>query len=471
MSPLPCTLHLFRSRGSALALSLCLLSACAPPAGRLPSIPPSNQVSQNNPAYDAQVRLIQEAHRAFVQERYPAAALFFNRFIDDATESSRLAEARWWLGRTYERLGDYRSAMAQYRLLATESAAQQADGALYEGYALRRLDDLRRPRIDGHHGETTQLALRVTADQLPPTAGLVPWLQELAQAGVTVLAIAPAQAKKSGSQEFNVETVRSVAAETHRLGLLIWVVLDLHHGSGLDVRPEWMATTRHAARPDDASRSSVDVAHPGYQAYLEEMVRRLARAGCDGVVLAARSTAGFGEEFSDESRRLFAASFGLSGTLEDIVGGAASSDIKEEGRSANYWRWVGWKARSYAQWTVRLRKVLRERNPAATLSIEVRQSSLATPLQGLEQFGEDVAELSSNTGGSLVVRHEGIEGETALEKLGRQLGGQDRVWIGLSVKTATRPVAMGEFNRSIADLAAFGRWNRVIRAESAQTIP
>lgn len=471
MSLLPCTFQLFRSRGSALALSLCLVSGCAPLASRLPSIPSPNQVLHNNPAYDAQVRLLQEAHRAFVQERYPAAALFFNRFIDDATESPRLAEARWWLGRTYERLGDYRSAMAQYRLLATESAAQQADGALYEGYALRRLDDLRRPRIDGHHGDAMQLALSVTVDQLPPITGLVPWLQELAQAGVTVLAIAPAQAPKSGIQAFNVEMVRSVAAETHRLGLLLWVVLDLHDGSGLDVRPEWMAATRQAARPDGASRSSVDVAHPGYQAYLEEMVRRLARAGCDGVVLAMRSTAGFGEEFSDESLRLFAASFGLNGTLEEIFGSRTSTDITEQGQSATYWRWVGWKARSYAQWTVRLRKVLRERNPAATLSIEVRQSSLTMPLQGLEQFGEDVAELSSNAGGSLVVRHEGIEGEAALEKLGRQLGGPDRVWIGLSVKTLTRPIAMEEFNQSIADRAILSRWNRVIHAESAQTIP
>ena len=215
----------------------------------------------------------------------------------------------------------------------------------------------------------------------------------------------------------------------------------------------------------------MDVAHPGYQTYREELVRRLVRTGCDGVLLAARSTAGFAEEFSDESRRLFSASFGLNGTLDPIVGSTSLSDSKEEGRAAHYWRWVGWKAKSYAQWTVRLRKVLRERNPAATLSIEVRQSSLTTPLQGLEQFGEDVAELSSNTGGSLVVRHEGIEGEAALENLGRQLGGPDRVWIGLSVKTSTRPIAMEEFNRSIADLAVFGRWNRVVRAESTQTIP
>ncbi|MBH0178161.1 MAG: tetratricopeptide repeat protein, partial [Nitrospira sp.] len=471
MSPLPFTRCHLRVGGSAIALSLCLLSACAQPVGRFSSVPSSSRIAHTNPAYDAQVRLLQEAHRAFVQERYPAAALFFNRFVDDAKDSPRLAEARWWLGRAYEQLGDYRSAMAQYRLLAAESMVQQADGALYEGYALRRLEELRRPRVDGHYGDTTQVALRVTADQLPPITALVPWLRELTQAGVTVLAIASAQASKSGIQEFNVEMVRSVAAEAHRYGLLVWVVLELHDGQGLDIRPEWMATTGHAARPDGAVRSRVDIVHPGYQAYLEEMVRKLVRAGCDGVLLAARSVGGFSEESSDDSRRLFAASFGLSGTPEDLFGIIASSDFKEEGRSASYWRWVGWKARNYAQWTVRLRKVLRERNQAATLSIEVHQASLTTPLQGLEQFGEDVTELSSNASGSLVVRHEGIAGDAALEKLGRQFGGPDRVWIGLPVKVATVPVVMEELNRSIANLAERRRWNMVIHIESTQTVP
>jgi hypothetical protein len=465
MSPLSFTRWHLRIGGSAVLLSLCFLSACAPSAGRFSSIPP-----HKNPAYDAQVRLLQEAHRAFVQERYPAAVLFFNRFIDNAKDSPRLAEARWWLGRAYEQLGDYRSATAQYRLLAAESMAQQADGALYEGYALRRLDELRRPRADGQHGETIQLALHVTADQLPPSTGFEPWFRQLAQAGVMVLVLAPDRTPKSGHQEFNIETVRSVAVEAHRLGLLLWVMLELHHGHGLDIRQEWMARLGHADKSDDLSLPKVDIAHPGYQAYVEELVRRLARAGCDGVLLAARSAAGFADEFSDDSRRLFAASFGLSGTFEDIFGSTAAS-TGEEGRSTNYWRWVGWKARNYAQWTVRLRKLLRERNPAATLSIEVHQSSLMTPLQGLEQFGEDVAELAPNTGGSLVVRDGGIAGEAALEKLGRQLGGPDRVWIGIPMKMATFPVAIEDLNRSIADLAGLRRWNMVIYPESAQTVP
>ena len=470
MDLLPFTRCHLRIGGSALALSLCFLSACAPPPSRFPTTPAQIRVSHNDPAHDAQARMLQEAHRAFVQGRYPAAALFFNRFIDGAKNSPHLAEARWWLGRAYEQLGERRAAMAQYRLVAAESPVQQIDGLLYEGYALRRLDEMRRPRSDGHREHTTQLALRVTADQLPLSAGLAPWLQELAQAGVTVLALTPVP--NSGHEGVNFEAVRTVAGEAHRLGLLLWVVLDLHQGQGIDVRPEWMAATRHRAGHEAIPTLNVDIAHPAYQSSVEEMVRMLARTGCDGVLLAARSTAGFAEEFSDDSRRLFAAAFGFSGTPEDfLLGGTASVDTQAQGSSAAYWRWVGWKARSYAQLAVRLRKVLRERNQAATLSVEVHESSLVTPLQGLEQFGEDVAELSPRTGGSLVVRQEGVGGEAVLEKLDRELGTPDRVWIEVSVKTATRPLAPGEVAQMILKRAEFGRWNIVLHTESVQSVP
>jgi hypothetical protein len=272
-------------------------------------------------------------------------------------------------------------------------------------------------------------------------------------------------------ERFSLEAVRAIADEAHRLGLLLWVAMDLHQGHGMDVRPEWVATTRHVARHEHTSLSTVDIANPAYQAYLEEVIRMLADTGCDGVFLAARSMAGFAEEFSDDSLRLFAASFGLSGSQEEILGVISATDTKPEEQSANYWRWIGWKARSYAHLAVRLGTVLRERNPTATLSVEVHQSSLTSPLQGLEQFGEDVAELSPKTGGSVVVRHEGTGEKTALEKLEQQLGTPNRVWIEVAVKAATGPFSMGELKRSLITLAEFRPWNLVIHAEAAPVVP
>jgi hypothetical protein len=62
-------------------------------------------------------------------------------------------------------------------------------------------------------------------------------------------------------------------------------------------------------------------------------------------------------------------------------------------------------------------------------------------------------------------------GEAVLEKLDRELGTPDRVWIEVSVKTATRPLATGEVAQMIVNLAEFGRWNIVLHAESVQSVP
>ena len=103
--------------------------------------------------------------------------------------------------------------------------------------------------------------------------------------------------------------------------------------------------------------------------------------------------------------------------------------------------------------------------------MEVHEESLITPLQGLEQFGEDVAELTLDIGSSLVVRDKGMAGEAPLEKLGRQLGEPERIWIGFPIKVATVPFVMEELNRSIANLARLRRWNMVIYVEPTQAVP
>ncbi|TKS61943.1 MAG: hypothetical protein EWM72_00069 [Nitrospira sp.] len=452
-------------------LSLCLLSSCAPQVGQLPTIPPPSDASYDDPARDAQSRLLKEAYRAFVQERYPAAALFFRRFVDDAPDSPRLAEARWWLGRAYEQLGDYRAAMAQYRVVAAGPLSHQVNGMLYEGHALRRLDELRQLHADQHNGQARQLALRVSVSQLPPTPALTPWLQELVQGGVTALVIEPAQSPTStGGVGLNLETVKGLVTEAHRLGLLLWVALDLHQGQGMDLRPEWM-TTPNGHALEESSTLRPDIANPAYQSYLEEIVRVLVRSGCDGLFLAARSVTGFAGEFSDDSFHEFASSFGLSLSPEQVFAVNQSPDVQIQERSGSYWRWVGWKALSYAKLMVRLRKVLRESTPTATMLVEVHQISLSVPLQGLEQYGEDLAELATRTSGSVVVRHEGAGGEMLLEKLGQQLGTMDRVWVGIPVKLATIPPSIGGLKQSIFDIAESGRWNMLVLTESAQTVP
>jgi hypothetical protein len=438
---------------------------------RPPTIPPADDASHDDPARDARARLLQEAYRAFVQERYPAAVLFFRRFVDDSPDSPRMAEARWWLGRAYEQLGDYRAAMAQYRVLAAVQLKHQLNGTVYEGHALRRLDELRRIHPGQLSGHARQLALRVTPGQLPPASAFSTWLAELTQSGVTALVVEPFQAPAVGREGLTTETIMDLLHASHRAGLQGWLALNLHAGHGMDVRPEWLTTSLNGPAHGDGPARGPDVTNPAYQSFVEESVRVLARSGWDGLFLPARSTPGFARDFSEGSFRAFSSSFGLDLLPEQVFASARSPDGQAQEPSPTYWRWAGWKAVSYAKLVTRLRKVLREVNPVAMTIVEVHQSTLSAPLQGLEQYGEDLAELVPPTGGSVVVRQEQPGGEAPVEKLGEQLGTPDRAWVGVRMTAPAVPLPVGALTSFLSDHPESTRSNLVILLDSPRSVP
>lgn len=471
MTSLPFTLHRLRIQGYALAVFLCVLSACALQTDRPSAIPPAGDASYDDPARDARARLLREAYRAFVQDRYPAAVLFFRRFVDDSQESPRMAEARWWLGRAYEQLGDYRAAMAQYRVVAAGQLRHQVNGTVYEGHALRRLDELRRTRGRQLNGQARQLALRVTPAQLPPASALSTWLAELTQSGVTALVVEPFQVPMAGHEGQKTETIMDLLLASHLAGLQVWLELDLHAGHGMDVKPDWLTTSSNGPAREEGPAHGPDVTNPAYQSFVEEFVRVLARSGWDGLFLLARPTTGFARDFSEGSFRAFSSSFALELSPEQVLASARASDGQVQEPSPTYWRWAGWKAVSYARLVARLRKVLREVNPIATTIVEVHQATLSAPLQGLEQYGEDLAELVPPTGGSVVVRQEEPAGGAPVEKLGEQLGIPERVWIGVRMNVPAVPLPVGALTAFLSDHPQATRSNLVIRLDSPRSVP
>jgi len=435
MVSLPFTSGQALVRGAAVALSLALLCSCSPrlvPSS--PSSAPLEQI-QGDPARDAQLSLLREAHRAFAQERYPTAALFFRRFVNStAAGAPRLAEARWWLGRSYEQMGEYRAAMAEYRILATGDAGGDSQAPLYQQQALDRLDQLRQIPGWSHVTVPRQVALGLPLSRLPPVSAWVAWLQALLKIGVTTVLLDPAGS--DWGDDRSQETVQAFVGAAHLSGLSVWGALDPHQGSGISLRPEWLSRSL-AMRGDLLSRLP-DPLHPDYQTAIENRATMLLRAGCDGILLRARETQGYAQDFSDGSFQLFTSAFGLALTPQQLFGASAGGEVMVYDRESTYWRWVGWKARGYATVAARIKRLIREANPVGRLLIEVHGSTVSEPLIGLEQYGEDLNDLFQRSGGELVIRAEDSQSPVLLEQLVQQVGSSDRLWL---VRPVTVPDA------------------------------
>jgi len=164
----------------------------------------------------------------------------------------------------------------------------------------------------------------------------------------------------------------------------------------------------------------------------------LLRAGCDGILLRARETQGYAQDFSDGSFQLFTSAFGLALTPQQLFGASVGGEVMVYDRESTYWRWVGWKARGYATVAARIKRLIREANPVGRLLIEVHGSTVSEPLIGLEQYGEDLNDLFQRSGGELVIRAEDSQSRVLLEQLVQQVGSSDRLWL---VRPVTVPDA------------------------------
>ncbi|MEQ1626533.1 MAG: tetratricopeptide repeat protein [Nitrospira sp.] len=426
MVSLPFTFGQPLMRGAALALSLALLCSCSPRLAPSPSSSAPLEQIHDDPARDAQLSLLREAHRAFAQERYPTAALFFRRFVDSTQAGAQQsAEARWWLGRSYEQMGEYRTAIAEYRVLATGDAGGDSQIQLYQQQALDRLDQLRQIPGGSHVTVVRQVALGLPLSQLPPVSAWVAWFQALLKIDITTVLLDPAGSDWGNGR--NPETVQAFVGAAHLAGLSVWGALDPHQGRGISLRPEWLS--RALAMNGDLLSRLPDPLHPDYQTAIEERATMLLRAGCDGILLRARETQGYAQDFSDGSFQRFTSAFGLTITPQQLLGDAVGVEAMLYDRESTYWRWVGWKARSYVTVAARIRKLIREAKPAGRLLIEVHGSTVSEPVIGLEQYGEDLNDLFQRSGGELVIRTEDSKSSALLEQVAQQVGSSDRLWL------------------------------------------
>jgi hypothetical protein len=396
-----------------------------------------------DPALDAQTRLLDSAYRAYVQERYPLASALLQRFVDSNPDSPRLSEARWWLARSYEQGGDLPAALSAYRALIGESMRSIPRVGSYEYHALNRLDAFRRSLGPSSLLERRQIALWLTnADWLTiPDVGL--WIEQLADAGVTSLIVQagslPRVTVQSGPMGVYFRTSKVPVVEdlftvivpaAHAKGMAVLAAFNLHEPGWLKVNPEWGTVMVGGADQALQPVGPVDVLHPDYQRFVSEVAQDLLRTDIDGLVLGARRTKGFAEEWSPTSRRMFEGIFG------------PSSDSQDRSVSPDAWRWAGWKTRSYLGFVAGLARQLRQTRPGLLVAVAVHERAVFFPVDALTEYGEDVIE-TKQRGLHLVVQPEpglleradeqGARLETVRQRLTPTAGDDRQLWLGFAL--------------------------------------
>jgi Tetratricopeptide repeat len=429
---------------------LVVLSGCADLAPRFPpSVPPA--ASRIDPALDAQTRLLESAYRAYMQERYPLANALLQRFVDANPDSPRLSEARWWLARSYEQSGNLSAALAAYRSLVGEASGSIPRAGSYEYYALNRLDEFRRSLGPSSMVERRHIALWLRGTEWRAIPDIRLWIEQLADAGVTALIVEAGTSSREAAQSgpigvyFQTSKVpiiedlfTVIVPAAHAKGMAVLASLNLHEPWWATVNAEWSTVMADNGGPVSQQAAPVDVLHPDYQRFVDEVAQDLLRTDIDGLVVEARSAKGFSEEWSPTSRRMFV----------DRVG--PSLDRQDQSVPPDAWRWAGWKSRTYLDCVARLARHLRETRPRFLVAVMVHERAVFFPLDALTDYGEDVAE-TKQRGLSLVVLPESgaLEGsekqearlETVRQRLMPTPGNERQLWLGMTL-SASEPSSL-----------------------------
>ena len=426
---------------------LVILPGCASLAPRFPPSMPSVSAGID-PALDAQTRLLESAYRAYMQAHYPLASTLLQRFVDSNPDSPRLSEARWWLARSYEESGNLPAALSAYRALVGEEARSTTPAGSYEFHALNRLDAFRQSLGPSSLLERRQIALWLTSADWLAIPDVGPWIEQLADVGVTTLIVEAGSPFRETMQPgpvgvyfqtSKVPVVKDIFAvivpAAHAKGMAVLASLNLYEPGWTTVNPEW--STVMANRTDQAFQpvGSVDVLHPDYQRLVSAVAEDLLRTGIDGLVVGARRAKGFAEEWGPTSRRMFETQFGLS------------VDSHDSSVSPDAWRWAGWKTRSYLGFVARLTQQLRQTRPGLLVAVVVHERAVLFPMDALTEYGEDLLE-TKQRGLHLVVQvavsmpersdDQGAARDTVRQRLTPRAGDERQLWLGMALGALDR---------------------------------
>ncbi len=367
------------------------------------------------PTDEVQMLLIQQAQEHYAEGRYGAAIGILRRLVDTYPRSPKVTEARWWLARSYEQAGQFKAALAEYRLLAGQPPPDQPRTVNYAPEARTRMATLEQ-RL-GSLATTARglVGVQVSPRSVPDAAAVDQWMQGLSQAGVTLLVL-DAGTKPGAAREpspagtyFNTglaPVVRDVfgyaVPAAHRRGLAVFAAVNVRQMNWVERQLGWNDVMLDRATGRLATSSELDLFHPALQEYLIGLLADLAATGIDGLLFRAEASSGAREGFSSHGLRGFERDFAMTldpATLviPDDTAGTRLAPVRngQAGRqegTPDYWRWLGWKARETIKVMTRLRHAVRQRAPVLQFALELHRETVSDPLGALLRHGEDLLE-------------------------------------------------------------------------------
>lgn len=367
------------------------------------------------PTDEVQTLLIQQAQEHYAEGRYGAAIGILRRLVDTYPQSPKISEARWWLARSYEQAGQFKAALAEYRLLAELPPSNQPRAVNYGPEARTRMAALEQ-RL-GSLATTARgvVGVQISPHALPEAAAIDQWMQGLSQAGVTLLVL-DAGTKPGASRESSpagvyfttglAPVVRDVFSyampAAHRRGLAVFAAVSVRQMNWVERQLGWNDAALERGTGRLVASPELDLFHPAFQEYLIGLLADLAATGIDGLLFRAEASSGAREGFSSPGLRGFERDFGVmldpaTLVIPDDNAGTRLAPVRngQSGRqegTPDYWRWLGWKARETIKVLTHLRQAVRQRAPVLQFALELHREVVSDPLGALLRHGEDLLE-------------------------------------------------------------------------------
>jgi len=490
--------------------SLVLLAAILVATGcAQPQPSPVARVTPRTPVtIEAQSALLQNARTHYAEGRYLLATKFLKHLIDASPESQFVLEARWWLARSYEQLGDLKGALSEYRAIAdlaeTSILGEESDRLT----ARHRIVELEQLLGASAVGPNRRTAILIPSYHLSAIPDLDHWLQSLAQAGITTLVLevgtrqvmthgAMKESKTPAGREARAPTgvyfrtgranlIQDFIGQTvpvaHRHGLSVFGAVTLRQMSWLKSKPEWVDWFYDPARRQLKLSSRLDLFNPSFQEYITGFLTDLADTGIDGVLFQADVSTGPTDGLSSYGLDGFERDFGIrldpGKLLPRTDPGTAASRPRESQSQLQprredppeFWQWAGWKVRETLKVMDQLRRAMRQRSPKLQFALEVHPEAVTAPLEALMQYREDLLEAKRSRFDSYLIGVQHSATPNIVERLIELLGGADQIWVATPLPEGGL-VRLGDRLKPTTDRASLAKGIGVMYVNVSSSVP